>query len=304
VIRTLRSIVDPAALADAVAAAYRLPVTGCVLLRSLVNDVYRVDTRDRPRVLKLYRAGHRTRAEAGWEVELSGALGGAVARGIPLADRTPAGVLAAAEGERPYTLWEWAPGARPGPPWGDDLFRRYGAATARFHAAADAAGAPPRRFDVLDALGRPYEEVLDRVSADDRTRIAELVTAAREWLAGRTLDTGVCHGDVSLDNLHVDGDRLVFYDLDRAGTGPRAADLAGVAATGGFAAFLDGYRSVRAFGDADLAAVPWLGAVDLVGNLHFHLVDKPRLRGTESWQEGWLDRTLTALRSSAEALLR
>ena len=58
------------------------------------------------------------------------------------------------------------------------------------------------------------------------------------------------------------------------------------------------------FGDADLAAVPWLGAVDLVGNLHFHLVDKPRLRGTESWQEGWLDRTLAALRSSAATLLR
>src|SRR6185312_11819112 len=214
VIRTLRSIVDPAALADLVADAYRLPVTACVLLRSLVNDVYRVDTGDRPRVLKLYRGGHRTRAEAGWEVDLSRALGGVVARGIPLADGAPAGVLAAAEGERPYTLWEWAPGARPAPPWDDRLFRRYGAATARFHSAGDEAGAPPRRFDVLGALDRPYEEVLDRVAADDRARIAELVTAAREWLAGRALDTGVCHGDVSLDNLHDDGDRLVFYDLD------------------------------------------------------------------------------------------
>jgi Ser/Thr protein kinase RdoA (MazF antagonist) len=304
VIRTLRSIVDPAALADLVADAYRLPVTGCVLLRSLVNDVYRVDTGDRPRVLKLYRAGHRTRAEAAWEVDLSRALGGVVARGIPLAGGAPAGVLAAAEGERPYTLWEWAPGARPAPPWDDRLFHRYGAATARFHAACDEAGAPPRRFDVLDALGRPYEQVLDRVAADDRARIAELVAAAREWLAGRALDTGICHGDVSLDNLHDDDDRLVFYDLDRAGSGPRAADLAGVAGTGGFTAFLDGYRTVRAFSDADLAAVPWLGAVDLVANLHFHLVDKPRLRGTESWQEGWLDRTLSALRSSAATLLR
>jgi Ser/Thr protein kinase RdoA (MazF antagonist) len=148
VIRTLRSIVDPAALAGLVADAYRLPVTACVLLRSLVNDVYRVDTGDRSRVLKLYRAGHRTRAEAAWEVDLSRALGGVVARGIPLADGAPAGVLAAAEGERPYTLWEWAPGARPPPPWDDRLFRRYGAATARFHAAGDGAGAPPRGFVV------------------------------------------------------------------------------------------------------------------------------------------------------------
>ena len=125
-------------------------------------------------------------------------------------------------------------------------------------------------------------------AARDRAMFAELIAAAEEWLSGRELDSGICHGDVSLDNLHVDGDRIVFYDLDRAGNGPRAADLAGVAATAHFDAFLDGYRSVRAFGAADVAAIPWLGAVDLVGNLHFHLIDKPRVRGAESMAEGWL----------------
>jgi Ser/Thr protein kinase RdoA (MazF antagonist) len=163
---------------------------------------------------------------------------------------------------------------------------------------------PARRFDVLDALGRPLAEVLDRVDGADRTRIADLVTAAQERLSGMVLDSGICHGDVSLDNLHLDGDRTVFYDLDRAGTGPRAADLTGVSATGHFPAFLDGYRSVRALGEADLAAVPWLRAVDLIGHLHFHLIDKAALRGTESWSEGWLDRTREALRSAATALVR
>ena len=297
-IRTLRSIVDPAALADVVAASCGVRVGECVLLRSLVNDVYRVDTAGGPVVLKLYRAGHRTLDEVAWEVELSRALDGAVARG------TYAGSLAAAEGERPYSIWEWAPGARPSPPYDDALFRRYGAATARFHAACDLAGLPPRRFDVLDALGRPFDEVLERVGGADRAMFAELIAAAGEWLSGRELDSGICHGDVSLDNLHVDGDRMVFYDLDRAGNGPRAADLAGVAATDHFDAFLDGYRSVRAFGAADVAAIPWLGAVDLVGNLHFHLIDKPRMRGAESMAEGWLARTLDALRSAATTLLR
>ena len=55
---TLRSIVDPTALAALAAREYGLEVTGCVLLRSLVNDVYRLDTEDGPRALKLYRAGY------------------------------------------------------------------------------------------------------------------------------------------------------------------------------------------------------------------------------------------------------
>ena len=60
---------------------------------------------------------------------------------------------------------------------------------------------------------------------------------------------------------------------------------------------------MRPFGDADLAAIPWLSVVDLIGNLHFHLVDKPKLRGVESIGEGWAERELRALRAAAERLL-
>lgn len=302
--RSLRTIVDPAALAEVVAEEYKLPVDRLVLLRSLVNDVYRVEAGDRAYVVKLYRAGHRTVPEVAWEVETSWALGGVLARGVPLADGSPAGSVRAAEGERPYSLWEWLPGERPGEPYDDELFRRYGAATAGLHAAADAAGVPERRFDMWDALGEPYAELLPRLAPADRDRTAGLIDTARAELSTMDLDTGFCHGDVSLDNLHVGGGRLVFYDLDRSGTGPRAADLTGVAATAHFPAFLDGYRSVRPMPEADLAAVPWLQAIDLVGNLHFHLIAKPLLRGTESLGEGWYESTLDALRSAATSVNR
>jgi hypothetical protein len=53
-----------------------------------------------------------------------------------------------------------------------------------------------------------------------------------------------------------------------------------------------------------VAAIPWLGVVDRIGNLHFHLVDKPRIRGTESMGEGWLQHNLDALRAQAATLLR
>ncbi len=303
-IKTQRSIVDPVALGDVVAAAYQADVQHVVLLRSLVNDVYRVDTADGPRVAKLYRAGHHTLEDVSWEVELSLALDGTVARGVPLADGRLAGSVAAAEGERPLTLWEWAPGGPPTQPFGDELFRRYGAGAGRFHAACDWITIRPRRFSVMAALDRPYQEVLERLGNDDRARLAELIDAAQERMTGADLDTGVCHGDLSLDNLHLDRDRVIFYDLDRAGNGWRATDLTGVAATDHYDAFLDGYRSVRPLRDEDLAAVPWLDAVVRVSNLHFHLIDKPALRGTESLGEGWLQENLDALRSAAATLLR
>jgi Ser/Thr protein kinase RdoA (MazF antagonist) len=302
VIATFRSLVDPDALAGAVGEAYRIRVRSCVLLRSLVNDVYRIETADGPLAFKLYRAGHRTLDEVGWEVRVAAAAGPVMVQGVPLADGSAAGQLQTAEGARPYSLWQWAGGRKPEPPFSDDLFRRYGAGTAAFHAACDKADLPPRRFDVLEALGWPLDEVLERVGPDDREAFTRLVAGARARLSDVELDRGICHGDVSLDNLHSDGDRVVFYDLDRAGNGWRASDLTGVASTPGFAAFLDGYRSVRPFGAGDLAAIEWLAVADLIGNLHFHLVDKPKLRGVESIGEGWAQRELDALRAAAVRL--
>jgi Ser/Thr protein kinase RdoA (MazF antagonist) len=296
-IRTQRSLADPAALAALVSQRYGLAVTGCVLLRSLVNDVYRVDSADGPRLLKVYRAGQHAAADVAWELRLAAALDPLVAPGIG-----DAGVLEAPEGPRPYALWTWAPGVRPRPPFDDALFARYGAAAARFHAAADEVAIGRRAFPVDAALGRPYAELLPRLAPADRTAVARLIDAAVAHLAGLDLPEGVCHGDLSLDNLHLDGERVIFYDLDRAGWGRRAADLTGPAATAHWPAFLAGYRGVRPFSDAEVAALPWLDAVGRIGDLHFHLVDKPLLRGTESIGEGWAEHNLDRLREAAARL--
>jgi Ser/Thr protein kinase RdoA (MazF antagonist) len=306
VIRPLRTLADPRDLARLVADRYELAVTGCELVRSLVNDVYRVDTATGPRALKVYRHGHRTRAEVEWEARLASLLDGAgvaVARAVPLSDgEGHAGDWAAPEGERPYALWEWAPGRKPRPPFTDALYRDVGVLVAHFHTAADAAGVPaaPRRVDLGGSFDAACAAVGARLGSADRARLVGLAARARARIPN-SLDRGICHGDVSLDNVHVDdAGRVVLYDLDLAGDSWRAADLTGVAATPHWPAFLRGYRSVRPFPDTEVAALPWLDVVQRVHNLRFHLVDKPAWRGTESVGEGWADRDLAALRAAAD----
>jgi Ser/Thr protein kinase RdoA (MazF antagonist) len=75
-----------------------------------------------------------------------------------------------------------------------------------------------------------------------------------------------------------------------------------VSATPYWDAFLAGYTAVRAFGARDLAALPWFRVVQDLLNLHFHLVTKPALRGTESIAEGWADEILAALRTAADTV--
>jgi len=292
---TVRSIVDPVELAALAAREYGLEVTGCVLLRSLVNDVYRLDTPSGPRALKLYRTGY---ASAGWEVGLAAHAGAGVAQGVPLLDGRPAGVLSAAEGERSFTLWEWVPGGKPPKPRTDELYRRFGTATAEFHEATT--GYPgPAAVDV----GALVEDVLARVpDAADRSLIARLAAAAGRRANDTGLERGICHGDVTLDNVHVAGDRIVFFDLDRAAHGLRAADLCPAATTPQWPAFLAGYRMVRPFLETDLAALPWLNVLLRIDYLHFHLYAKPAIRGTESLAEGWVEQNLTDLRAAANHL--
>ncbi|TCN40381.1 phosphotransferase family enzyme [Kribbella orskensis] len=138
-IPTLRSLPDPLALRNHLAGVYDLPFTTCTLLRSLVNDVYELAAPDARYVLKLYLADGWEPAEILWETGLSAHL----AAGLPvplvhlLADGNEVGMLDSAEGERPFVLSGFVTGAKPRPPFTDDLYSGFGRLVARFHAVAD-----------------------------------------------------------------------------------------------------------------------------------------------------------------------
>jgi len=128
-----------------------------------------------------------------------------------------------------------------------------------------------------------------------RARIIELASQGLDW--------GVCHGDVSLDNIHITNDRqIILYDFDLSGLGWCARDPYGVMTwiTRGkpeyWVAFLAGYQGGRALTRADQAAIPWFVPLRLLDNMRFHLDDLCRLRGALALNSSYIDDQLTTLR--------
>lgn len=128
------------AVADLVRRSYGLDVTGCALVRSLVNDVYEVTTPKGRYVLKVYHHGGWSTNEVAWEYELVAhvrASGIPTAEGVRLLDGSFVGEPEAPEGVRPFGLTAFVDGSKPRRPFDDALYRAYGVLLARFHQAAD-----------------------------------------------------------------------------------------------------------------------------------------------------------------------
>ncbi|GAA1634443.1 phosphotransferase enzyme family protein [Kribbella alba] len=309
-IPTLRSLPDPQALAAQVKRAYALQVTEIHLLRSLVNDVYEVGTEGGRYVLKLYRSAGWTPSEVHWEGDLSAHLdrsGLVVPQVQPLADGSPVGLLDAAEGTRPFILSSFVVGTRPQPPFDDELYRSFGQLVAGFHDAADTFTSSHQRrpSDLRRRLDEPLALILPLLPEDERELLSALANAVRDQIelyAGQ-LSWGVCHGDVTLDNVLLTDRGLALHDFDLSAEGWRAADFVGVAATPHWDAFAAGYAAKRALTDVDTAAIPWLMVAASIFNLRFHLHDKPLIRGRESIGEGWAANELASLRKAARELL-
>ncbi len=130
--------------------------------------------------------------------------------------------------------------------------------------------------------GDPVAELVEAFAPHVRTDDPELASAARTLsAAGAELPPGprvVGHGDLELDNLRWDGDRITCFDLDEAAAVPAAADVASavrdLVGTDPAApehprlldAFLDGYR--RSTGtDVDRRSLQVHGAALAAGRL-------------------------------------
>jgi Ser/Thr protein kinase RdoA (MazF antagonist) len=282
-----------ARLIDLVVAAYDLPLpTACEPLSEGLNDVYFVQSGAGPHVLKLYRAGWRTREEVRYEVE---ALLHLDRRGVPVAlpvasrDGSFTHELPAPAGPRQAVLFTWASG-RADTPLDESYAWRIGSATAAIHAATDDFSCPHRRFslDLEHLLTQPLDALQPLLDdrASDATYLRELAERLRrrlERLPVSALDWGFCHGDITTRNAHATDETVTLFDFDCGGPGWRAYDLATFRTSlvdGGeryeqpealWKAFLEGYRARRPLGDADLEAVPLFVALRQVWGLGMHV---------------------------------
>jgi Ser/Thr protein kinase RdoA (MazF antagonist) len=247
-------------------------VNGCEVLRRLANDVFLVDAGGTRFIVKVYGAGWRSEADIRWELAL---VDHCTSKGVPVprAVRARSGdVLSAVSGggrDRWGVVLECAPGHKPIPPFTTDLYEDVGRAGATFHTATDDFDdvCPRPAMTVENLVGQPLDVFADAVdgqadrdfvrafSARLQARLADAVSASR-------LDVGVCHGDLTLDNLHVTDDRtIVLYDVERSRVGWRATELQGWAAISDefkprWQAYLAGYASARSLREFEVEIAP------------------------------------------------
>jgi len=306
------STLSAEALAAWLEASYEFgTVTACRLLHRGLNDSYLVEAARGRHVLRVYRAGWRTTEEIAYEVAALEHLG---AKGVPVAlpmrrrDGNVVDWLRAAEGNRAAVLFTHAPGRELDGSIEDS--RRYGRAVASVHAATDDFETGHERFalDLEHLLTEPLAAIRPFLrhrptDLDTIETLASLVRRRVAALPAGEMDRGFCHGDFHGDNAHIGGDTVMMFDFDCCGPGWRAYDIAvfrwrwgdDEAGEARWTAFLEGYRSLRPIGEADLAAVPLFVVARAIWLRGLHAAN------TADWGRSWLndaywDRLLKGLR--------
>ena len=291
---------------------YRIgAVAACRLLHRGLNDSYLVETAGGRYVLRVYRSGWRSPDEIAYEIAALEHLGAkGIALALPVSRRDGAVVdwLAAPEGSRAAVLFTHAPGRELDGSTEDS--RRYGRAVASVHRATDDFEPGYARFS-LD-LGHLLTEPMAAIRPFLCHRPADLdfLETFTSALARRIaalpagqMDRGFCHGDFHGDNAYIDERAVTLFDFDCCGPGWRAYDIAvfrwrwgdDEKGNGRWAAFLEGYRSLRPISETDLAAVPLFVAARAIWLRGLHAAN------TANWGRSWLndaywDRLLKGLR--------
>jgi len=264
-------------------------VTSGTLVRRFVNDVYLVSGEEARYIFKVYRPEWRDPPAVLWEIDLLDHLsrrGAPVATALPRADGRSITLIEAPEGERYGVLFEFAEGEKPTPPFTADLYHRFGHAAGLVHErSTDFVSPHPRRpLDLSTLIDEPLCTLEPYLVSrpDDRIYVLNLARKLRARitdLANAGLDWGVCHQDMTLDNVHltIDG-RIIFYDFDSGGRGWRSMDFQGIYDSAMYnrndhwEAFLRGYTEIRRLSDEELNAIPYFVLAYALWGLHVDII--------------------------------
>jgi Ser/Thr protein kinase RdoA (MazF antagonist) len=288
------------------------------LLRSYTNHVYVISSSNQRSILKIYGIKWRTREEIQYEVALLSHLaqkGLRVAKAIVGKDGEFVYEFPDAKGQQFAVMFEYAEGKKPQPPFSTDLYAAFGQTIGQMHQLADDFVTSYQRkpLDLHTLIDEPLSLALPLIqSEDDRHLLLTVAQAIRDMVQRLTeqgLDWGVVHGDATLDNLHVTDDgQIVLYDFDSGGPGWQAADLQGWAYNNieyaeKWAAFKQGYASVRELKAPDLEAARYLSVAWLIWGLQIDLGQRI-LAQSDNKIAAYLRTQIDAIRAQTEFAFR
>lgn len=238
----------------------------CENLNTPTNDIFSVTTPTGRFALKLYNPQSRNVADVQWELELLTHLtknGAPVVKAFPGKNGYVETFVLDGQ-DRAAVLYEWAKGEKPMP--SEDTYKLLGNAAAKIHLAADTFTSPLLRdkYDIETLIDGPLRRMKDHLVAADRwQQVFDMGERLKQRVANPTLDWGVCHMDLTLDNVYRDGDTITVFDFDSSAECWRALEPYKVLRLSKeyFAAWLDGYRSVRPFNKLDEDAVAAFGII-------------------------------------------
>lgn len=272
-------------LAHAALSEWGLPSAASIeLIVERENSVFSVDAGPRGRfALRIHRAGYHSDAELDSQIAWARALASdGVVHTASTIDTLSGAAFAVVQHDavpepRQVSLLAWEAGTQLADVGGGDsaMLGRLGSLMAALHDHAQR-WTPPRGFSALrwdraglvgedPQWGRFWEvDGLDADARDDLVAFRARAAAELDEFGTSEHRFGLIHGDFLPENVLIDGDRVTLLDFDDCGFGWFLFDIATALAMPTLrpeadelaAAFVDGYRSVRALPDAELAHLP------------------------------------------------
>lgn len=194
---------------------YGLDNPTCKNLNTLANYAIEVTAPGGHFALKIYNPASSTATEVKWEVDLTlHLIEHSAPVVIPVTGSNGDYLQTFVLDDQSFTavLFEWAAGEKPKPEL--STYTLIGEAAARIHNAADTftSELPREQFDTYRLLDDQLERMKTPLEESGQwQRVYDLAERMRKIISNPNLDYGIIHNDLTLDNVHLAGDKLMVF---------------------------------------------------------------------------------------------